>query len=119
MDTDESFEEIFTDEYWEANAACWRELTEMLHAELGDRTGWVQHFIDHPPAKPDYLTALDRATLHAWYEETLKEAERIAASIGTCSACGSVNLAATVVPAPAKFKPNVDCADCSTLLAFG
>jgi transcription elongation factor Elf1 len=43
----------------------------------------------------------------------------MAGSFGTCPACGSANLAATVVSAAAKFKPNVDCTDCSTLLAFG
>jgi hypothetical protein len=119
MDTDAAFEELFTDEYWQATAVCWRELAEMLHTELGEGSGLARHFIDHPPTKPGYLTALDRKTLRTWYEETLEEAERMAASLGTCPACGSANLAATVVPAPAKFKPNVDCADCSTLLAYG
>jgi hypothetical protein len=119
MDTEESFEALFTDEYWQANAACWSAFTEMAQVELGDGSGLVQHFIDHPPTKPAYLTALDRETLHAWYQETLEEAQRMAASFGTCPECGSVNLEATVVPAPSKFKPNVDCADCSALLAYG
>ena len=119
MDTDASFEELFTDDYWQAYAACWSDMIEMAETELGEGSGLVQHFIDHPPTKPYYLTALDRETLRAWYKETLEEAERMAASFGTCQACGSANLAATVVPAAAKFKPNVGCTDCLTVLAFG
>jgi hypothetical protein len=119
MDTDESFEELFTDEYWQEYAACWSAFTEMAQAALGDGSGLVQHFTDHPPTKPDYLTALNRETLRTWYRETLEDAQRMAASFRTCPNCGSANLAASVVPASAKFKPNVDCADCFSLLAYG